>query len=353
MRIFLIIPTLTSGGAERVMSELANELAIQKNDVYLVVLAESNDFYTINHNVKIHRLGFYNKGKIQKKAAEFRTLFKLRQLLKKEKPDAVLSFMEKYNIVTILASRFLGLKVFVSDRSNPKKILPKYIEVLRNLTYRYTTGIVAQTSLAKEILEKATLNKNIKVIPNPIRKVQLYAEIRRQKIILNIGRLVPEKGHKYLLEVFHKLNVTDWKLVILGDGPLKNELIEQAKELRIENQLIMPGTVNNVDEWFAKSSIFAFTSLSEGFPNALVEAMAAGLPCVSFDCDAGPRDIIIDGENGFLDLENSVSSFANKIEALIRNNKLREKIGNNAKQVISQYNSKDISKKYINFLKQY
>jgi len=347
--IVLVIPTIQQGGAERVMSELANEFSKQNQEVHLVLLAQSNDFYFINPSVKIYHLGFINKGGIKKIEAETKTFLNLRKILKTIKPDVVLSFMDKYNVFTILASRFLSLNVFVSDRSNPKKQIPQHISILKKLTYKFATGIVAQTSLAKEILAKTTKNKNIKVIPNPVKQVKLFPEKKREKVILNVGRLVPEKGQKYLIEAFSKMEVSDWKMVILGDGPLRNDLIQQAKDLNIEEKLFLPGAVTTVDEWLAKASVFAFTSVSEGFPNALVEAMSAGLPCISFDCDAGPRDIIKNGENGFLVPLKNTEEFSKRTQYLIEHPELRLAMGSKASAIKDELEISKIAKEYLNF----
>ena len=350
MKIFFIRASLIHGGAERVMVELANEFASRNIETHIVVLAVSEDFYWLNPNIKIHRLGFRNKGVIKKQFSEFNVLLKLRNLLKQERPDSIISFGPKYNIISILASGFLRLKVFVSDRSNPHKKIALHIHLLRQLVYRYATGMIAQTELAKKIQRKQTRNTNIKVIPNPVKSIQPYPNIHRENIILNVGRLVLEKGQKYLLKAFSKINKNDWKLVILGDGPLRKDLEQLADSLNIKNQIYMPGAVSTVDEWLAKASIFAFPSISEGFPNALLEAMAAELPCVSFDCDAGPRDIISDGENGFLIELYDVEGFSDKLEQLTDNVDQRKKIGSSAKLYANRFNIKNISVKFLDFI---
>ncbi|MDM1283394.1 glycosyltransferase family 4 protein [Acinetobacter towneri] len=350
MKVCLIVPTLKQGGAERVISELASQFSQQGVEVHLILLAKAEDFYSIDCNVTIHRLGFVNKGRVQKIFSEIKTFFKLRGLLKEHKPDAVLSFMDKFNVFTILASRFLNLRVFVSDRSNPKLKLRPSLYVLKKLTYRYATGIIAQTTLAKEVIEKLTGNKNVQVIPNPLKKVQLYPGTPREKIILNVGRLVPEKGQQYLLQAFARLQGDDWKLVILGDGPLRDNLETQIINLNLSDKVEMLGAVTDIDEWLAKASIFAFSSVSEGFPNALVEGMAAGLACVSFDCDAGPRDIIKHGVNGFLVQEKNIGDLAEKMYILIKDPILLGEFGTNAKVVRDKYNIESICRDYINFL---
>ncbi len=349
MKIVLVIPTMKQGGAERVMSELANVWSSQEHEVHIVLLAESKNFYKLHAKVHVHKLAFSHTNKLNKTSGELQVFFNLRKIIQNEKPDFVLSFMTKYSALTILASALLPIKVFVSDRSNPKKKLPFLVAMLRKLTYPHADGIIAQTSLAKDILIMQTGNKNIAVISNPLKEVRTFPEIKREKIVLNAGRFVREKGQKYLLEAFAKIKDSDWKLVILGDGPLRNELEEQINSLGIKSRVLLPGTVNNVDAWLAKASIFAFPSISEGFPNSLVEAMAAGLPCISFDCDAGPRDIIKDTINSYLIPVGDIVSFSERLEKLMLNDNLRKEVGREAIKMREELKSSMISDKYLNF----
>lgn len=352
MRVFLIIPTLKQGGAERVISILANNFSQLEYEVHLILLAQTEDFYSINEEVIIHRLGFQNRNVFQKKISELNTFIKLRKLMKQHRPETILSFMDKYNVLTILSSSFLNLKVFVSDRSNPKKKIDPALQYLKNLTYKYATGIVAQTFLAQETLFSSTKNSNIKVIPNPLKEIKVFPEIIKENIILNIGRLTEEKGQKYLIEAFSKLDKPNWKLVILGDGELRQDLETQILELNLNDKVVLAGSVKNVDEYFARASIFAFSSVSEGFPNALVEAMASGLPCVSFDCDAGPRDIIRDKENGFLIGLRDVNAMASTLNFLCDNAELRKKMGDKASNIIYELKSSKITQEYLDFFNQ-
>ncbi len=353
-KLFLIIPTLKQGGAERVMSELANSFVQNRciTEVHLVLLAKSDDFYEVDKKVIIHRLGFENTGRIEKILSEFKTLLRLRKLYKKHRPDAVLSFMEKYNAFTIIASSFLGLRVFVSDRSNPNKKISSNLKLLKRLTYKHASGIIAQTSLAKEVLFETTKNSNIRVIHNPLKQIKPLPSIQKEKIILNAGRMVEEKGQKYLIEAFSKLKANDWKLVILGDGKLRPELEKQISKLNLTHKVLLPGTVQNIDEWMARSSIFAFPSISEGFPNALVEAMAFGLPCVSFNCDAGPSDLINNNKNGYLIGTKDVAALASKLNELCSNEELRTQLGNEAKKISTKLDAQKITQEYLAFFKQ-
>lgn len=258
--------------------------------------------------------------------------------------------MDKYNILTILASRYLNLKVFVSDRSNPNKDLPYLISLLKNLTYRYATGIIAQTPLAKDVITKKTGNENVVVIPNPVKQVSLIPNVEKQNIIISVGRLVQEKGHKYLLEAFSKLYENTWKLVILGDGPLRDELQDYAKELKIDDYLYMPGSVKNVDEWLSKSSIFAFTSVSEGFPNAILEAMASGLPIIAIDCIAGPSDLVKNKVNGFLIRMNQKEEYIKCLNNMMKDADLTSRFSHNSLTIAKEYDINSIGRKYLNFI---
>ncbi len=351
MKIFLVIPTLKQGGAERVMSELANSFANSDNlQVHLVLLAKANDFYTLHENIIVHRLQFCGYNTIAKLISEFRTLIKLRKLIKKEKPVAILSFMEKYNILSIVAAMGLNIPVIVSDRSNPLKKIPKTISFLRKHTYRYAAGIIAQTKMAERIISKRTKNKNVTVIHNPARRITNNTFFSKEKIILNVGRLVPEKGQQYLIDMMMLCDNPDWQLVIAGDGPLKTELLKMINKKGLANRITLLGGVANVDEWLHKSSIFVFSSISEGFPNALVEAMAAGLPVVSFDCNAGPRDLINNGLNGFLVPEGDVERLANTVKMLMKDESLRTDIGGEAKKISAKLNVELIARQYLNFM---
>lgn len=352
MKIFLVIPTLKQGGAERVMSELANQFAYNDAlEVHLVLLAKSNDFYNVDDDVIIHRLGFENKNKLKKIFSELSTFKNLRELLIAYRPDAVLSFMEKYNSFTILASAFLGLRIFVSDRSNPLKKIQCSTGILRKLTYKYATGIIAQTQFAKDVLAAKTKNKNIRVIPNPVKEIRNYPDIAKEKLILNVGRLVPEKGQKYLIEAFSRIKEKgEWKVIFLGDGPLRGELEEQTKIHGLDKQIKFLGAVNNIDEWLSRASIFVFPSISEGFPNALAESMSAGLPCISFDCNAGPRELIKNAVNGYLIEVGAIDDLAIYMKNLMHDEDKRKQLGQEAVNVKNKLLNSSIGDEYLKFM---
>lgn len=349
-KIVLVIPTLMQGGAERVISILANEWAKKGHEVTLVLLVKSSKFYELDQRVNCVQFDLdVTHGTFKKALGYGKLLLQIRKQIKKCKPDFVLSFLDQYNILTLLATRFLKVKVFISDRANPYEKIAGSIEFLKKKVYKFSDGIIAQTSLAKEVLSAKTKHKNIRIIPNPVFIHTVNNKVEKENIILSVGRLVREKAQHFLLDMISEIDEPGWKLVILGDGPLRDQLEEKIKHLNIADKVILKGQVSEVGEWLEKSSIFVFSSISEGFPNALVEAMAVGLPCVSFDCDAGPKDVIINNQNGILIPVGDVEALTRNVTDLIRNKNLRTSISEEALKIGADLNASEIAQKYFNF----
>jgi glycosyltransferase involved in cell wall biosynthesis len=268
-------------------------------------------------------------------------------------PKAVLSFSERYNNIVLLSLLGTKIKTFVSDRNNPFMDIGKVHHFLRNRLYRKSSGVIAQTKTAKKVLISNTKNKNIRVIPNPLREITISnngSSAKKKNIILNVGRNVPQKNQLELLEIFSKCNYQNWELKILGNGPLHQELIEKTKELNLQQHVQILDFIKEVDVFYSEANIFAFTSLYEGFPNSLIEAMAHGLTCVSYDCPTGPADIIKDGVNGFLIGLNDKKQFQKKLNNLMDSKALRDSISIESIKVNQKYALKTITDKYLNFI---
>ncbi|MCK4081106.1 glycosyltransferase family 4 protein [Acinetobacter radioresistens] len=350
MKILMIIPSLGSGGAERVLSGLANDWIVRKNcAIEIVVLMKSNDFYEINKNIKIHRLN-YSTNNASKIFSLLKLIIKLRALIQSIKPDICFSFIRQSNIITLLASIGIKSKIFISERDSPETPVSKFYTYLRKKLYPLCDGLIVQTEFYKKFVFKKIGNINQKVIPNPVRDISTE-NVTRQNIVISVGRLIPIKGHKYLIEAFAKcMNREGWELIILGDGILKDQLLQQAEELGIYHQVKLIGATRQVDQWLAKSSIFAFTSVSEGFPNALAEGMSASLPCVSFNCVTGPEDLIENEKNGYLIEVGDIENFSKRLDILMQSEKLRHTIGVSAKSVANNLDFIKISDRYFLFL---
>ena len=340
---------------ERVMGELANLFSNKSNvEVHLILYGIKRDiFYPIPASVIVHR-PFFIFDDSWRMISTFRTLFFLRRKVKNIRPDAVLSFGEYWNSFVLLALYGLKFPLFVSDRSQPDKSLGMMHEKLRQWLYPKATGVIAQTAVAKNVYLTKYRHQNIRVIGNPIRNILDKDQISKENCVLMIGRLIESKHQDKLIEMFAKINKPDWKLVLVGYDHLKQKntakLQQLARELGLENRVFFEGKQPDVESYYLKSKIFAYTSSSEGFPNVIGEAMSAGLPVVAFDCVAGPSEMIVEGENGFLIPLFDEALFISKLELLMEEVALRDRLGANARKSIARFSIENIGEQFFQFI---
>ena len=337
------------------MSHLANYFSTKDNvEVHLVMYGiKPIIFYSLASNVIVHRAPFVFNNKLRF-LYTLKTLLFLRHVITQIKPYSVLSFGERFNNLVLLALLGKKFNVFVSDRCQPNKSLGWFQDLLRWVLYQRISGVIVQTNLAKEIYQKSMPKARLAVIGNPIKTIVSDSEIFRENIVLTVGRLIESKHHDELIRIFAEINMADWKLVIVGDDALKQnnkqKLEHLIKQLNFEARIILAGAQNNVDEYYLRSKIFVLTSSSEGFPNVIGEAMAAGLPVVAFNCIAGPSDMITDNIDGFLIPLFDYELLKEKLIQLMNDQKLREVTGNNAKADIRRFASEIIGEAYYSLL---
>jgi len=190
---------------------------------------------------------------------------------------------------------------------------------------------------------------NIAVIPNPIEKWN-PSEVGRENIILNVGRFIRSKQQALLIRYFAEINHPDWSLVLVGDGPELGNCQTLAQGLQVADRVLFTGSVRNVHEYYARSKIFAFTSVSEGFPNALGEAMAAGLAAISFDCVAGPADLIKSDKNGLLIPEGDDQQYMDSLVKLMHNEAEIDRLSMAAQDSMLAFNEEKIAASYFDFM---
>lgn len=355
-KICLIIHSLNYGGMERVMALLANNFIEKTNaEIHLILIGSKREIkYPLYNSVNVYRPNFIFSNKKRNWNA-IKTFFYLRKTVKGINPNAILSFGEVWNNFVLLSLFGLKIPVFISDRSQPNKNLGKFHNLLRKWLYPRAHGYIAQTEHAKEICIRNNWNKNISVIGNPIKEIRTNKPIERENIILSVGRLIDSKNFDKLIKLFAEINYSGWKLIIVGGDAKKQnnfyKLNNLVNMLNLPDKVILEGYRQNVEEYYLKSKIFAFTSTSEGFPNVLGEAMAAGCACISFDCIAGPSELIDDGINGFLIPVGDLEQYKQKLKLLMEDEKLRDKFGQAAIEKIKNNFSVDIiAKKYLDFL---
>lgn len=350
-KICLVTPSLKAGGLERVVSILAN-FGVNNFSIYIVTLDSTLPFYNLNHKVYLIQapLEITNKNK---KVRFFLNGFWLRKTLKKIDPDFVCSFGEKYNPFVLFFLHRLKFKIFVANRASPLSSLNGRYSKINPIAYRFADGVVLQTQKSLDLLKEKYNFKRTVVIANPI-DLDLTIS-NKEKFILNVGSIGGNKNQDWLIKYFNELeddNKSKWKLHFAGDGPLRNNLERLVYQLNLKNNVILHGIVKDTKVLYAKASIFAFTSTSEGFPNALAEAMAAGCACIAYDCIAGPSDIIDDEVNGFLIPLGNESLYKEKLKLLMNNSELREKFGSAAKEKMKMFEASVIADKFYQFITQ-
>jgi GalNAc-alpha-(1->4)-GalNAc-alpha-(1->3)-diNAcBac-PP-undecaprenol alpha-1,4-N-acetyl-D-galactosaminyltransferase len=352
----LVIPYLQAGGMERVMSELAGYFC-QKDDLEVHIVIYGKDievFYTIPDSLIVHTPKSKFNDSVRFLSSIGRLIY-LRNKVKEIDPDSVLSFGEYWNSFVLLSLYGLHYPVYVSDRCQPGKDLGKLHTVLRKWLYPRAKGIIAQTSKAKDIYMNQFRHNNIRIIGNPIHIINDFADKPvKENIVLTVGRLIKTKNHDKLIELFDRINMPGWKLIIVGeDAQKQNQKIRLQtliKKLNAEHKVILAGNQSDVGLFYLKSKIFIFTSDSEGFPNVIGEAQAFGLPVIAFDCIAGPSDLIKNGENGILVPLYDYVALEENLSRLMNNPELRESLASNSSKTIKSFSIDKIGEEFYSFM---
>ena len=271
--------------------------------------------------------------------ASFWRVKTLRTLLKRLRPDAVLSFLGATNIITVAASKGLPSRIVISERNDPaRQKLDKPWQDLRPIIYPLADVVTANSHGALESMESYCSKSQLQYARNPILFSQGMNRIRTNSILF-LGRLVPQKAPDILLEAFALFvkEYPDWTLQIVGDGPAENELVAQARDRGIADRVVFHGLVKDPAPLLNQSRIFALPSRFEGTPNALLEAMASGLACVVSDASPGPLRLIEHGTNGLVVKVDDPEDLATTLKSLARDPLLVEQFGKAAREGIKEF----------------
>ena len=360
-KILFIIPNLKVGGAERVITEMANYLSNDNNVTILTWSSEDiEDSYNLNNNVKRNFLNIdkRNNNFLSKFFFSLFRLFKIRKYFKKNNPEIIISFLEVTNIFTLIASLGLRKKIFISERSNPENIPYVNIQkdssfnvnykwhILRKIFYRFANIVVVQTRETEKWFKNNVYCKTM-IIPNHIRDLPILYN-KREKTILSVGRLTSEKGVDTLIRAFSMCmsEIKSWNLVIGGDGKERKNLEKLSLDLNIGQRIKFTGYKSTPEDYMSKAGIYILSSKFEGFPNALLEAMAMGTPVISSNCKSGPADIIVEGHNGlFFNVDDKIE-LSETILKLVKEENLRKKFSINSAIIKNDYNISKIMLKW-------
>ena len=322
-KILIIAPCLAMGGIERASSNTANGLSELGANVYFLSLFKKEAFFKLNEGIEILEPQGFNKTKL----SLFKSILWIRKEVKRVNPEHILVFNKFYGAITALA--LLGTKYpyFLSERSSPLFVWRQPMRAINKFAFsiKPPKGVIAQTNIAAEYQRKYFKKTEVIVIPNSVREVQLFPEIKREKVILAVGRLNDYlKGFDLLIESFAKLKNQDWELHIAGGDEEGEALKEQAERLGVINRIKFLGKVKEIDKCYAYAGMFVIPSRSEGFPNALAEAMTAGCCCIAFDFVAGPNEMITNGVDGILVPSGDTQKLAEAIDDLIVKDDFRD-----------------------------
>lgn len=351
-KIAFVIAGLESGGAERVVSTLANELC-NKYEIIIITLWDVESFYTLDSRIKHFKCA--NKSLISTNIVQairnnLQLLKKLKSILKENKIDLTIGFTTTASILALISSKSIKIPCIISERSNPNvKVLGKLWRFLRKKYYPTATYLVVQTNQNLLYYSQFLSKEKIKILPNPLSK-ELIANKKinatRERTILNVGRLDKNKSQDVLIRAFSNIEANDWQLIFVGDGSEKDNYIKLTQSLNLESKVSFVGNSTQVYNYYNSSSIFAFTSKSEGFPNVLIEAMYFELPCISTDCPNGPSEIINEGSNGFLIPVDDQNALEKKLKLLMLSDDLCNNIGQDAFISAKNYETDSIVKKW-------
>ena len=353
MRIALVISTLGAGGAQRVMSILANYWARHGREVVLITMSpEGNDWYKLHPGVQRVGLNLLGSSRHTGQALQnnLQRLKNLRIVLKKFKPHVVLSFVEETNVLTLIASLGLNIPLIVSERIDPRQHPVGFAwNMLRSVLYRHADALVMQSHALREWGVKLVGEKAVHVIPNPVNPV-LNGDAQGSKesscrTVVAMGRLARQKGFDILVHAFSQCveSHPDWSLVILGEGEERGSLETLVGKLGLKDRIGLPGLVQDPTRFLQGADLFVMSSRFEGFPNALLEAMACGLAVISTDCPSGPREIIRSGVDGVL-VPCDAESLASAMHHLMEDHAERQRLGANAREGIERFGIEKIMK---------
>lgn len=363
--IVIVVSAMNMGGAQRVVSILCNYWSQNGYSVTLISTfsREKINHFRLNENVTLKYLSnnpFFPKVNLLNLVWK---LIYLRILIKGKAPDVVISFLTRVNVATALSTAGIKSHSIICERTWPPfaSLNSKYFWLYR-FVFKNINRIIVQTDKSMAWLSQNFPGKSVQIIPNPMiyplpvhgRSIQPGDVVStNKKVILASGRLHKFKQFDVLIRAFEQIKdeYPDWHLIILGDGEERVELSQMVIDLKMVDRVNLPGRVGNMSDWYNRADIFVLSSIVEGFPNVLLEAMAYGVPCISFDCDTGPRDMIRNGINGILVKPNEKELGLSKaINKLIVDEKLRSNIASKSILLRDEYSVNNIIQKWNGLL---
>ncbi len=360
MKIAFLFGSMYRGGAERVIASLANTFCSLGDDVSIITLNNEPSGYALDPKVKHIRLNISgnSKNKFEALRRNIKLIAKFRNCVLKARYDAVIAFDLRHALLLQCAVPFARkFKIIASERANPNvRVLGRLEKMFREWLLPKVDGFVFQTERVSQCYCEALRNKGT-VIHNGVfseilpEKVSEFAD-RRHSVICAVGRLDAQKGYDVLLDAFSRFGERhpQHTLEIYGEGPLRKQLEQRIDSLGLQDRVTLHGSVPNVMFEIADAGMFVMASRFEGMPNALMEAMACGIPCVCTDCDFGPDELISRGQNGILVPVDDVEKLHAAMDCIASDPALAERLSHNASHIRKTHSGERIASLYHQYI---
>lgn len=336
MNILFVNYNMKSGGAERAVANISNGLSRLGHNITIAIFDDCISDYSLDDSIS---LVSYKESATNKVSTFFKRIKSARKAFGDVNPDIIISFSARTNVYSLIANLFDKKTIIISERNDPNSDPEQwYYRLLRKILYNFSDGFVFQTNAAKMYFGKNIQSRG-KVIPNPVEVLLTNNKQNsnlREHVIVNIGRLSKQKNQKLLIDAFSLIykDFEDYELVIYGEGHMRKELESYVIVKKLENKVSFPGRFQDIHERIKDSSLFVLSSDYEGMSNALMEAMALGLPCISTDCPiGGSADLIKDRSNGILVPLGDSNKMAVAMKEILSNHEFAESLGREAEKI--------------------
>lgn len=353
MKIMFYINTLNTGGAERVLANLANEFVKNNQEVIFVTSFSTKKEYELSTDIKRINLDNSKKmGRVRKNVCRIR---ELRKNIKNEQPDILVSFMAEANFRSVLAKLGTGTKCVISVRNDPNREYPGFLgKIVGKILLPLADGCVFQTEDARLWFPRRLQKKSV-IIYNAVKK-DFFDTARNpvSNLVVTCGRLEKQKNHENLIKAFKEVSkeIKDSMLYIYGEGTERKKLEKLIIDLEMQNKIFLKGVTENVQQALSEADLFVLSSDYEGMPNALLEALAVGVPSVSTDCPCGgPRMLIDDDKDGALVKVGSVDELKSAIINILNNSNIKTQMSKSAKIKANEFRPETIYNEWKNYLK--
>lgn len=351
MKITFIIATLNSGGAERVLVTLANELC-KNHEINIIKFHKEGSFYKLDPKIKLFTLEQFDFSTLYNKIASRIKKFKaLKQALKEHKSDVFISFLDTTNIACIWANKGSNTPLIISEHSSYTYLKSKIWKFLRRISFPHANALTVLSNDDKNYYENFV--KKVINMPNPCHFSPIKENLEKENNVIFVGRLDHNKNASMFLKAIAKLDTNlqnQYSFFIAGDGELRQDLEQEAKNLNIKINFL--GKVENMQELYKKAKIICLCSFIEGLPTVLLESLYYQVARISTKYTSGHKDLIDDEKDGFLvDLDDE-KALSEKLTLLMQDENLRKTLVLNAQQRCKDYEVANVAQKWLDLIKE-